>query len=242
MGCIPSYDTSGGASSLIFLLLFIAQGIAMGGDAACSAVYLHRCGAPQHRPTLSDGGAPPASAKPVVMGAMALMATLYVPCLLWDCSNPLTPWSALSWRLPFYLSAATAAAAVVVRLLLDEPHESAPDKGAPELDAWIQWQVEWGGVELLPAALAAIAAVVDVFRESPTLAIVIGIPSLAFWTCLLGRAADLRAEGRRTSSSGGSRRCSSSSGGRRASSASDAVSPRRRHSDSPRRRHSDELC
>ncbi|KAI8471539.1 MAG: hypothetical protein J3K34DRAFT_506468 [Monoraphidium minutum] len=243
MGCLPSYETSGGASSLLFLSLFITQGIAMGGDAACSAVYLHRCGAPQHRPSLSDGGAPPASAKPVVAAAMALMATLYVPCLLWDCRNPLTPWSALSWRLPFYISAATAALAVVVRLLLDEPPESPPAKGALELDAWIQWQVDWGGIELLPAALAAMAAVVDVFRESPALAIAIGIPSLAFWTCLLGRAADLRAEGRRASSSDGARRVSSSCRRASAASAASAASPRRRRSsNSPRRRHSDELC
>ena len=137
IGCLPSYARVGLVSPLLFLLLRIVQGIALGGEYGGAAIYVAEH-APANRRGLYTSWIQTSAALGL---CAALLVTLATRAGVGEAA-----FVAWGWRIPFLASAALLAISVWIRLKLSEsPSFKAMKAGegvskAPFREAFGEWR------------------------------------------------------------------------------------------------------
>lgn len=124
---IPSYETIGGAASLLLLLARLIQGFAHGGESTASNVYLPEIAPRKHRALYGSTVA-------VAMGGGTLVATLFGTVLAQQIEA--TAMGEWGWRIPFLFGALLAVVVLWLRrnMMESEVHEDQAAAQARQAD------------------------------------------------------------------------------------------------------------
>ncbi len=111
IGCLPSFKQAGIVSPVLFLLLRICQGVALGGEYGGAAIYVA-----EHAPAARRGFYTSFIQTSAAVGlAAALLVTLATRTAMGE--GAFAEWG---WRVPFWASAGLLAVSVWIRLKLAE--------------------------------------------------------------------------------------------------------------------------
>ncbi|HUQ10795.1 MAG TPA: MFS transporter, partial [Steroidobacteraceae bacterium] len=111
VGVLPTYETAGVAAPIIFILLRLLQGLALGGQYGGAATYIAEH-APEGRRGLYTSWIQTTATLGFFLSLLVILA----------CRAAMTPeqFDAWGWRLPFLLSIALLAISVYIRMQLQE--------------------------------------------------------------------------------------------------------------------------
>uniref|UniRef100_A0A383VDF7 Major facilitator superfamily (MFS) profile domain-containing protein n=1 Tax=Tetradesmus obliquus TaxID=3088 RepID=A0A383VDF7_TETOB len=119
IGCLPTYHQIGMAAPILLAVLRLVQGLAMGGEFGAAMVYLHEIADARYKAVTGSLGY-------VSLGVGVVIGILVVVMVI-----SLIPGEALlvwGWRVPFLMSVATLAVAIVMRYNMPESAEFAASR------------------------------------------------------------------------------------------------------------------
>jgi MFS family permease len=124
VGCLPTYETIGIAAPIIFIVLRLLQGLALGGQYGGAATYISEH-APEGRRGLYTSWIQTTATLGFFLSLLVILA----------CRFALGPeqFDAWGWRIPFLLSVALLLISVYIRLQLQESPEFQEIKAAGQL-------------------------------------------------------------------------------------------------------------
>jgi MFS transporter, MHS family, proline/betaine transporter len=133
LGLLPTYETAGILAPILMIFCRILQGLAVGGEYACSIVVLVET-APAHlrgfRGSLAPFGATAGSMLGSAAGALLFYALSEQEVAEWG------------WRLPFISGVVVAFAGIYLRWNFVPNHESPPKDGLPFISALMRQKKE----------------------------------------------------------------------------------------------------
>ena len=135
VGLIPSYDSIGFLAPVLLVIFRVIQGLSLGGQYAASATYVSEMSMRTHRGFWSS--------ILFVTLLMGLLLSMLVLLVLQSALTPaqLTDWG---WRIPFFIGAALAVAALVVILNLAETKSfEAVKKPLNSPETWRMMRAHW---------------------------------------------------------------------------------------------------
>ena len=137
IGLLPTYQQAGVIAPIIFVLLRLSQGLALGGEWGGAAIYIAEHTTPQRRGFLTSWLG--ASAAFGLGGA--LVVVLATRTIMGE-----PTFNAWGWRVPFLLSSVLLAISIGIRLLLNESpvfkrmHADGARSEKPYVEAFGQWR------------------------------------------------------------------------------------------------------
>ena len=136
IGCLPSYATAGAISPILFVLMRVCQGIALGGEYGGAAIYVAEHAPPKERGFWTSW----IQTSAAIGLTAALLVTLATRSAVGEAA-----FAAWGWRVPFLASAWLLAVSLWIRLKLSESpafKRMAAEEGrskAPYREAFGQW-------------------------------------------------------------------------------------------------------
>ena len=109
---MPTYDTIGLAAPVVLLVARLIQGLSLGGEYGCSATYLSEMAHPDHRGFYSSF-----QYVTLIGGQICALLVLLVLQKVFLTNDEIRAWG---WRIPFFIGAALAIIALVMRRNLEE--------------------------------------------------------------------------------------------------------------------------
>ena len=137
IGCLPSFATAGLISPVLFILMRMLQGIALGGEYGGAAIYVAEHAKPHHRGLMTSFIQTSA--------AIGLTAALLVT-LVTRQSVGEAAFAAWGWRVPFWASAGLLLVSVWIRLQLTESpafhalRETGGRSERPYVESFLHWK------------------------------------------------------------------------------------------------------
>jgi MHS family alpha-ketoglutarate permease-like MFS transporter len=111
IACSPGYASIGLGAPALLLLARLMQGLSVGGEYGASATYLSEMATPKHRGFYSS------FQYVTLIGGQLLALAVQIGLQIWLSEKELSDWG---WRIPFFIGAACAIVAFIIRRKLDE--------------------------------------------------------------------------------------------------------------------------
>jgi MFS family permease len=146
VGLLPTYGQAGVASPVLFIVLRMVQGIALGGEWGGAAIYIAEHSSPQRRGYMTSWIGTSAA---FGLGG-ALVVVLVTRTALGEAA-----FAAWGWRLPFMLSAVLLIISIWIRMTLHESpvFEGLRDRGERSLSPYRESFGQWSNLKLVLIAL-----------------------------------------------------------------------------------------